>query len=82
MSFLATSVDINVFKLIEGFCACIKPLNDLLCNKIAKFLLEIFKLLSTLLLLLIAFLTNVVASIISCYLMNVTFKGATSRYLR
>ena len=45
MFFLATSVDVNVFTLIEGFCAFIKLLNDILCAEIAEFLLEIFKLL-------------------------------------
>ena len=41
MLFLATSVDVNVFKLSEGFCACVKLLNDLFCAEIAEFLLGI-----------------------------------------
>ena len=61
MFFRATSVDMNMFKFIEGFCASVKLLNDLLC-------LEIAILLTTLLLLLVAFLTNVAVSFITSYL--------------
>ena len=68
MFFLATSVDMNMFKFIEGFCTSVKLLNDLLCAEIAEFFLEIVKLLTTLLLLLVAFLTNVAVSFITRYL--------------
>ena len=57
-----------MFKFIEGFCASVKLLNDLLCAEIAEFFLEIVKLLTTLLLLLVAFLTNVAVSFITHYL--------------
>ena len=49
MFFLATFVDMNMFKFIEGFCTSVKLLNDLLCAEIAEFFLEIVKLLTTLL---------------------------------
>ncbi|KAL9977288.1 hypothetical protein ACROYT_G014677 [Oculina patagonica] len=66
--FLATSVDVNMFKFIEGFFACVKLLSDLLCAEIAEFFLEIAILLTTLLLILIAFLANMAVSFIARYL--------------
>ena len=71
MFYLTTWVDI--FKFIEGLCASLKLLSDLLCAEIAEFFLEIVTWLTTLLLLLIALL---VVSFISRYIVDVVLKTA------
>jgi len=48
---------------IDLLGASVKLLNDLLCAEIAEFFLEIAVLLTTLLLLLVAFLTNVAVAL-------------------
>lgn len=59
-----------MFKFIEGFCASVKLLSDLLCAEIAVFFFEIVIQFTTLLLLLIALLANMAVSFISRYLIN------------
>ena len=71
MFYLTTWVDI--FKFIEGLCASLKLLSDLLCAEIAEFFLEIVTRLTTLLLLLIALLA---VSFISRYIVDVVLKTA------
>ena len=75
MFYLTTCVDI--FKFIEGLCASLKLLSDLLSAEIAEFFLEIVTRLTTLLLLLIiALLANMAVSFISRYLVDVMLKTA------
>ena len=71
MFYLTTWVDI--FKFIEGLCASLKLLSDLLCAEIAEFFLEIVTWLTTLLLLLIALLA---VSFISRYIVDAVLKTA------
>ena len=62
---------------MEGLCASIKLLSDLLCAEIAEFnFLEIVTRLTTLLFLLIALLANMAVSFISRYLVDVVLKTA------
>ena len=74
MFYLTTCVDI--FKFIEGLCASLRLLSDLPCAGITEFFLEIVTRLTTLLLLLIALLTNMAVSFISRYLVDVVLKTA------
>ena len=74
MFYLTTCVEI--FKFIEGLCASLNLLSDLLCAEIAEFFLEIVTRLTTLLLLLIALLANMAVSFISRYLVDVVLKTA------
>ena len=67
---------IDIFKFIEGLCASLKLLSDLLCAEITEFFLEIVTRLTTLLLLLIALLANMAVSFISRYFVDVVLKTA------
>ena len=67
---------VDIFKFIEGLCASLKLLSDLLCAEIAEFFLEIVTRLTTLLLVLIALLANMAVSFISRYIVDVVLKTA------
>ena len=54
----ARSLEKNMLQFIEGFCVCTKHLNVLLYTEIVEFILEAITLLTTLLMLVIAFLDS------------------------